>query len=186
MKPVPNGPVVCSKVAATESGRLAAAKNEVHPLRFEPLDGGDPFAVERKLQDVRRLRMACELGVPYLVAPRSERRWNLDADEEIGEAAPPISDKHRLVNNVSSCDHRVSGGDSRGRPFWIAARVRYLDDVLALRSQLREVQLLVRFAFCSKQISLCISPHLEHTSIRGLDIEPRQVLAFKKTIEVAR
>src|SRR5688572_32300405 len=65
--------VVRREVPTSEPLELAGAEEHVHPLGLMSLDGRNLLAVERELQDVRRLRMARELRVPHLVAPAAER-----------------------------------------------------------------------------------------------------------------
>lgn len=69
---------------------LAAAEDDVDPLRLEPLRGRQQLAVEAELNDEVRLCPARELGVRDLVAVVAQVGSPVDPEEEIRMASEAV------------------------------------------------------------------------------------------------
>jgi hypothetical protein len=158
----------------------------VHPHGLDPLQRRHLLAVEGQLQDVRRLRMARQLGVPRLVAPRPERRRPIHPDQEVGAAAPAVPHQHRLVDHVGAVAHgrlRRRGGLG---PVEVAAGVRDRRDAQPLLPERRELPLLVQLALGGEQVGLRRSALFELAPPRHLQVQLREVLALQEVVEVGR
>ena len=83
------------------------AGHNVQPLGKPSLDLFDLVRVEDKLKHSRRFRGARELGVPGFVAPIPELGGLVDADDEVGQPAPPVAREGRLVDHLDAVAHRL-------------------------------------------------------------------------------
>ena len=85
-----------------------------------------PVAVEAELEDVGRLRVACELGVDRLVGTVGL------PFEEVGDPAPAtVLGEDALVDDVDAVRDRLLGLAGRSLPVEVGLELD-LDDVLAL------------------------------------------------------
>ena len=158
----------------------------MHPLRVAILEGRDLFAVVRELEEVRGLRMPRELRVPQLVAPRAERRGRIDTDEKVGTATPPVGEERALIDDIGSGGHRCPRCLRRGGPIEIDDRPGDLDDARAQVAKSRQPGELVGFSFGSEQLGLRAPALLDYAPVRGLQVEPGQILALEEVIQIGR
>ena len=109
LEPLADAPVVRAELARRERLLRLVAEQHVDVRRLEPLDPRDLLAVEAELEDVGGLRVAGELGVERLVAPRAERGGRLDAHQEVGLPAPAVAREDALVDDVDAFFHGLDG-----------------------------------------------------------------------------
>ena len=109
LEPLADAPVVRAELARRERLLRLVPEQHVDVRRLEPLDPRDLLAVEAELEDVGGLRVAGELGVERLVAPRAERGGRLDAHQEVGLPAPAVAREDALVDDVDAVLHRLDG-----------------------------------------------------------------------------
>jgi hypothetical protein len=151
-QPLFHPPEVGGEVGGAERLDRARAEHDVHPLREAPLDPLELVRVEGELQDRSRLRVASQLRVPRLVRERAEHGRLVDADEEVGDAAPAGEGQHALVDDLGAGAKRDLGAGGRGGE---AVVLQFdLDDLTPLVPQPGEVRLLVLVALPPDQLGL--------------------------------
>src|SRR5207248_2151034 len=94
--------VVRTELIWAEVRDFTRTEQNMHPLRHPPLQSPQLLVVEAELEDVGRLRGACQLRVERLVAPRAKRRRRLCPEEEVGDSAPPALAEDTLINHVDA------------------------------------------------------------------------------------
>ena len=180
-----DGSVVGVEVAIQQSIVLAGAENDDHPFRRHTLKAFQLLGVEAQLQDEVRLCMPRELGVPGLIAPTAQRRWPLDADQEIADAVPFIVREHGLVDHIGAAAHGRARPFGIGGPVTVAATGFNRDDGLSVRTKAIEPGALVLGTLVGQQVRVRIPG-----SARGMRIpvplELNQMLALEEVIQVAR
>ncbi len=93
-------------------GPRAAPERDVHPRRSDALEPFEQVDVAADLEDRARLHVPGELRVGDLVVPGTPRRRTLrvvDAEQEVGVAAPGAVEERRLVDDVGAGRHRLDG-----------------------------------------------------------------------------
>ena len=170
----------------------AAAQRHVHPLGFDALDPGQQLDVRADLEHGARLDVAGELGVRHLVVVRAETRWSvrgLDAEQEVGVAAPRSVEEGGLVDDVGTLGDGVAGRGGR-RAQLIAAvldRAVELDagHGLPLGVQIVEEALLVLEPALADDVQLRVVAFRSHGHARHRGaLELRQMLAGEIADEV--
>ena len=148
LEPRAHVPVVGSEVAGVEAGLLPRAEQDVDLLRLAPLDPRELLVVEEELEDVGGLRAAGELRVERLVGAVRL------AEEEVGDAAPPVAHEDALVDDVDPAPHRLD----RALLCRLEVELVELDlgDRLALGAERLEVGALVLEPLAEDQITLFV------------------------------
>ena len=136
---------------------LTIAGNDVQPARCGTLQLPEPVGVHRHLKQRRHLELPGELGVRHLVRPGAEVRRCVDAQQEIGLAAPDAVDQRCLVDHLGTGAHCLDGqlfgsGPSREN----VCHSGDVNDRPALLPQPLEVSLLVRRTHGEDEVELVV------------------------------
>ncbi len=194
LEPRPDGAVVGHVVLDPEGDALhgAAAQDDVHPCRFEPLDLAQLLRVRAELEHGARLCLSRQLGVGDLVAPRAQCGRGVDAQQEVGVAAPPAVEERGLVDDVVATVERLErlGGCA---PEHLALRLvvgprgdRRDRPLLRLAEGLQVPRLVLESAASDHvQLGILTLGALHEVRASGA-LQVRQVLAFQEADQVGR
>ena len=185
LEPPADAPVVGAELLGPEGLLGQVAEQDVDARGREALDRRDPLAVEAELEDVGGLRVPRELRVERLVAPRAEVGGRVDAEEEVGDAAPAVADERRLVDDLDAGAHRLLGLARAALP--VDGLAGEIDDLPALVPQPLEVGLLVLVALAEDQLGLVVlERRRDELAARDLERKGREVLAGEVGRHVGR
>ena len=177
LEPLADAAVVRAELARRERLLRLVPEQHVDVRRLEPLDPRDLLAVEAELEDVGGLRVAGELGVERLVAPRAERGGRLDAHQEVGLPAPAVAREDALVDDVDAVPHRLDGLARGALPVAVGLELDRPDRLSRLDER-AEVGVLVLEPLAEDELGLLVlDVRLGELLLRDLEREGREVAA---------